>query len=693
MNNQYDKQGKYRSEIDGLRAFAVIAVIINHFNKDFLPSGYLGVDIFFVISGYVITSSLSFRKSKNFGDFITSFYERRIKRLVPALIVYVLLSSILICLFREDAKGSLTTGFTSLFGISNIALFWVSKDYFADSILLNPFTHTWSLGVEEQFYLLFPLITWFTGFSRQTNKGVRNFFITILFLVICSLILFIYLYPNNQPAAYFLLPTRFWEIAIGSLTFLIYKRRNYFNERLEETSPTIFCALIIGVMFLPTSLAVPSTILIVILTVLLIASLREGTLIFKFFREKNVIYIGLISYSLYLWHWGILSISRWTIGIHWWSIPFQVALIFVLAVISYEWVETPLRKKDWSSKKFKTIFKGFTAVIFSAFTLVVLGKSFGEKLYLGNNKSILTKPYFEALQISEDCYDMDFKKTYNHSRILNSCFAKIDDKANTLYLLGDSHTNSLWFGAEFISREINYSLLTFSQSGMLFPSVNYFREDLAKQTQTNMYRNFNLFEKNIISEVKEGDIFIIMNRLPYHFGKDWYSHPVSSFRFYGKNDQVVLRDSKQEYFEEWLILLAKFTKKVGKKDASVIIFTPTPEFPNAPYKQCKGQNDQWFNKFSRKNCSIPKEFFTSEKGQYTKIIRELERISSEYENLYLFDSLNVMCPQGKCKYSFEENLIYNDDNHISNYAARYVLAPEILSFIKNQKLSIVEREN
>ena len=126
-------KSKYRPEIDGLRAFAVVAVIINHFNKDLLPSGYLGVDIFFVISGYVITSSLAGRESKNFLDFLTGFYERRIKRLMPALVVFVLITSILICLFNPDPTLALKTGGTSLFGLSNLYLLKQSTDYFAQS--------------------------------------------------------------------------------------------------------------------------------------------------------------------------------------------------------------------------------------------------------------------------------------------------------------------------------------------------------------------------------------------------------------------------------------------------------------------------------------------------------------------------------------------------------------------------------
>ena len=146
-----EKESYYRKEIDGLRAFAVIAVIINHFNKSILPGGYLGVDIFFVISGYVITTSLSGRPSRNFKEFILGFYERRIKRLMPALFVYLAITSIAIWLVNPTPDTSLKTGLTSLLAISNIYLIKQSTDYFAQSTELNAFTQTWSLGIEQQF--------------------------------------------------------------------------------------------------------------------------------------------------------------------------------------------------------------------------------------------------------------------------------------------------------------------------------------------------------------------------------------------------------------------------------------------------------------------------------------------------------------------------------------------------------------
>ena len=146
---------------------------------------------FFVISGFVLTSSLYQKPNKNFKDYISGFYERRVKRLVPALSVFVLIASIAIWLFNSNLSFSLRTGLTSLFGLSNLYLLKQSTDYFAQSTELNIFTHTWSLGVEEQFYILFPFLIWFSGFGQQTKNGARNLFLTVGALTIASLIGFL----------------------------------------------------------------------------------------------------------------------------------------------------------------------------------------------------------------------------------------------------------------------------------------------------------------------------------------------------------------------------------------------------------------------------------------------------------------------------------------------------------------------
>ena len=207
---------RYRPEIDGIRRLAVVAVIINHFYSDILPSGFLGVDVFFVISGFVITSALVDHRSETFRNFIIEFYERRIKRLLPALLFYVIVVSVLISLVNPEPATSLLTGMASIFGLSNLYLISRSADYFSDSSQLNVFTHTWSLGVEEQFYLIFPLLVWFAGFGRSaasTKVGKKRLFLVISSLSAISLIALVLGHSRQgnlaEAVAYFSPLTRF----------------------------------------------------------------------------------------------------------------------------------------------------------------------------------------------------------------------------------------------------------------------------------------------------------------------------------------------------------------------------------------------------------------------------------------------------------------------------------------------------
>jgi peptidoglycan/LPS O-acetylase OafA/YrhL len=326
---------RYRPEIDGLRALAVAAVIINHFGQKIFPFGYLGVNIFFVISGYVITSSLYRRKSDDFAYFLSDFYSRCVKRLVPVLVFCVVITSILISLFGPNPQSSIKTGLAALFGFSNIFLVQQSSNYFAQAAELNPFTHKWSLGVEEQFYLLFPLFVWFSGFARHSRHGLRNLFVFIGVLAALSLCCFVLSYGSDQSFAYYSLPTLFWEMACGCLAYLVFTKAPSIESFLSRHPPLALIGLIVLVMFLPLSLAVPATVFVVILTVLLLACLLEGTSAHRLLTLNPVLFVGLISYSLYLWHWPVLSLSRWTIGVQTWSIIPLVVLMISFSLFSF----------------------------------------------------------------------------------------------------------------------------------------------------------------------------------------------------------------------------------------------------------------------------------------------------------------------------------------------------------------------
>tara|TARA_A100001388_G_C28766644_1_gene501130 strand:+ start:795 stop:2744 length:1950 start_codon:yes stop_codon:yes gene_type:complete len=623
-NNNSNLLNRYRPEIDGLRAFAVVAVIINHFNKEILPNGYLGVDIFFVISGFVITSSLHQRSSKNFKDFISGFYERRVKRLIPALSVFVISTSFAICLVNPLPGLSLITGLTSLFGLSNIYLLKESTDYFAQSTELNVFTQTWSLGVEEQFYILFPFLIWFSGFGRQTKNGSRNLFLTVGTLTIISLIAFIYLYPKNQSAAYFLMPTRFWEMASGCLLFILLQKKTYIKHLLERLPPLISLILIIGVMYLPISFGRISTIATVSLSVLLIASLKKGTKTYKFFTNTKVVYTGLISYSLYLWHWGILSLSRWTIGVHWWSIPLQVALMFGFAVLSYENIETPFRKGKWLKKRWQSLLIGFGAILTVSGGLITLGKPLKGKFYLGK----FDIKDFTNVQDGMECELFGNNPTNEPLKCIEGDYDK-----NTIYIFGNSHASNLVKITENSMKEMKYDNLKY-----LTNKNNFY--DKKSLNMTNWYEDENI--NSILSRTSEDDLII------------WSHSRVP------KNQKRILDIANQL---EYLVNLSKKTR------VPILIVDDIVSF---------GGGHNFFPKFSfyRDGPSISLLEATKNRNSFTNL---LLKYSNENNQIYYFDPLPYLCPKNLCKSVIDGQLIYADGSpHFSKSKISEILLSEPL---------------
>ena len=653
-------KSKYRPEIDGLRAFAVVAVIVNHFNKDLLPSGYLGVDIFFVISGYVITSSLADRQSQNFLDFLTGFYERRIKRLVPALVVFVLITSVLICLFNPDPDLALKTGATSLFGFSNLYLRKQSTDYFAQSTELNPFTHTWSLGVEEQFYLLFPFLVWFSGFGQQTAKGARNLFFWVGAMTIASLLGYIYLYQVNQPAAYFLMPPRFWEMAAGCLLFIGFQKRARIEQALEKVPPLLVVAAMVGVMYLPVAAAVPATIGIVVLSAVLIACLKKGTAAYKFFTLEKMVYIGLISYSLYLWHWAVLSISRWTIGIHWWSFVPLTLLIIVTSVASYEFIEKPVRQGKWLSlNRISTLRAGILLLAASAaFTKAGIGK-----IVTPLDSRALSKQYgrtWKDVPTADECHSHgkldDFLKSPNKrlvKLVVQRCTTLAQDRP-TVFITGNSHGAQLIGLHHLLSKQYQVAGVTVGWCPFLGDShyTDSKRCPRHRRITQDVYKDY------IIGNLKKGDVVIIGNR-------------------FTKGDRSPKDLNPKTWLTEGSLARVQiFYDEIAKRGGKLLVLAPLPEFGALPdYKLCRRT---WYRPVVSDYCKVSKTSLLNERSLDYQRIKKLKE-----SGVTFVDILNSICPSGWCQvFDSDGGNLYVDANHLSDLAVSRYLYPELIPLLK-----------
>ncbi|MDB3883270.1 acyltransferase [Candidatus Marinimicrobia bacterium] len=337
---------EYRKEIDGLRAIAVLPVILFHAGFIFFKGGYVGVDIFFVISGYLITNIIiSKLKNNNFSFY--DFYLRRTRRILPVLffVTMVTIPFSLALLTPGDQDNYAKSLIAIPLFITNI-VFWRQSGYFDTGTELKPLIHTWSLAVEEQYYILFPL---FLFLCWRVGKKFTLISLTLLFFA--SLYLAEWGNVNAQSATFYLLPTRGFELLIGVFCAFYFDKIPKLNlpNLLSEIFGILGMSMIIlSILFFDKNTPVPgiSILLPTVGTALIILFSTNGTLIAKLLGKKIFVFIGLISYSAYLWHQPLLAflkyqyISEFPVFLKLMSLP----VVLILSFFSWKYVETPFRK-------------------------------------------------------------------------------------------------------------------------------------------------------------------------------------------------------------------------------------------------------------------------------------------------------------------------------------------------------------
>jgi peptidoglycan/LPS O-acetylase OafA/YrhL len=359
---------KYRADVDGLRAVAVIPVLFFHTGMGLFSGGYTGVDVFFVISGFVITRKLV--DDMDAGQYsIASFYVRRIRRIIPALIGTILVSYVAaLVLFLPDAMldFSRSVAATALF-VSNI-YFWRSSGYFEIQALDRPLLHTWSLSIEEQFYLVIPIVLYVA--LRYFRKQAGLLFVLA---ALASLGLSIFATSFAPTANFFLLPTRAWELLIGALLVLL-PLAPVSNRPLREGVALLGFAMI-AVAVVTYSDTTPFPGLAALLptlgaAIIIYTGSNHTTVVGRALSLKPMIFIGLISYSLYLVHWPIIVFARYALlrDLEGWEIAAFACASLLLAYASYRFVETPFRHKQLRGEQ-RPLFVATVAVL-SAVTLL-----------------------------------------------------------------------------------------------------------------------------------------------------------------------------------------------------------------------------------------------------------------------------------------------------------------------------------
>lgn len=362
---------KYRPDIDGLRAVAVLLVLMFHLGLG-VPGGYVGVDVFFVISGYLITGII--KREIEQGEFtVGGFYARRARRILPPLVVVMLFSSVaaLIILLPSDLERYAKSVVAALLSVSNF-WFWSQGGYFGSASEMAPLLHTWSLAVEEQFYILLPIALLLL--YRWAPRWVGR---VLLLACVGTFAASAWFVPTRTPEVFYFSPFRAWELLLGSL-LAMYQLPVITNKLNRQWIAALGLLLVVVPAFMYTSQTVfpgPAAALPCIGAALLIwIGISGESTITQLLKSRALVFVGLISYSLYLWHWPLLVFAKHVVGE---NLELNARLgiglaSLVLATLSWRFIETPFRSKVRTPTRQAWAFSGVTVALLSGMVVTVV---------------------------------------------------------------------------------------------------------------------------------------------------------------------------------------------------------------------------------------------------------------------------------------------------------------------------------
>lgn len=473
---------QFRKDIQGLRALAFLLVFIFHLNASWLPGGFIGVDVFFVISGFLMTSIIVDQKNRNTFSYY-DFYLKRLKRIFPAYVIFIFIILFFgaFIYLNRDIWTLQKSGGSSILFVSNL-LFARGDSYFGAQLSENPFLHTWSLAIEMQFYFILPLILMLSP-KKYLSK-------IILLIIIVSTIYsstFIFL-ENNKSSAYFSLAFRIPEFLIGGFYALAFKEKLNFNKIYNNIFAIgSFAILILSAFlindnsFFPGATALIPTIAAANLLVV------DDNLISNFFSKKIAVFFGELSYSLYLWHWPIIALIRYFNDdylLSSYEIIFICFSTFILAWLSYYFIENYFKKKS------NVTFIKFLIVSSTSVALLIL---FLPKISdLNKIPEAYTSPTFGI-------------KSHNQKNI--EVFGDKKSKNNKILLIGDSHALTIKPFLDHIGKNNDFSFSTITSDG--FPALEGIKQEEIDANGLNFYVDSQNLVKLTNENISKNKIIII----------------------------------------------------------------------------------------------------------------------------------------------------------------------------------------
>jgi peptidoglycan/LPS O-acetylase OafA/YrhL len=670
---KYKTETNYRGDIDGLRALAVLSVIGYHCSERIIPGGFFGVDIFFVISGFLITKNIC--ELMDEGIFtLQEFYIRRINRILPALltiIIFTLAMGFYVLYNNEFKILALNIAASSLF-ISNF-LSWTQSGYFDVEAVAQPLIHLWSLSVEEQFYLFWPIIL------LLIFKHKLSFLFIAPYILVISLLLYLYLSANNNASMAFYFPaTRLWELISGGvLAYLLFYRKLNFsiksyvlNKFISNVISVIGITLILlSLLLIDKNILINSSIVHVIPvigTLLVIYSNKNDSFINLFLTNKYLVFIGLISYPLYLWHWPLL----WFVNIIKIGAPSvelrlsAVLLAIIIASVTYKFIEKPIRSINSEIRRKIIAVRLIIILLFIGLISTIIYKIDGKTIN-GENKIIneLSAAEWQKNRLLyKNCKITDLKANLE-------CLQSMESNPK-LALIGDSHADHIFQGIAKYDAKNSWLLLAKGSCppGLEIKSHRFGEKDECVESMQQIVKILDQ-EKNIHTVVLAslGPFYFSGTGFsPEHVGNGVFS---ANQWFFSSNENSF--SSKEKIFYDGISKMILHLEKIDKK---VIFYIDVPELNFSPRECVKRplSNDL------RELCSIEKNIVLARQFEYRKLIASLKLM---HPNLKIFDPLNFLCDDVFCKVKIENTILYRDGHHLSMSGSDYLAKP-FFNFLK-----------
>ncbi len=638
----------YRADIDGLRAVAVLAVLFYHADIRLFSGGYVGVDVFFVISGFLITNIIV--REAEAGNFsILQFYERRIRRIYPALYT-VILASLILGFALYDSKNfmemSKSVIATTLF-LSNI-LFWSEAGYFDTESTLKPMLHTWSLAVEEQFYIFFPLlvvlvIRYFKPRLKQVLASVA----------IISFGFSVYYTTRDASSAFYLPHFRTWELMIGSLLAVGLMPDGLSPKWMNTLSLAGMAGIMSSIFIYNDNTLFPgvSALLPTAGAALVIYGGADKTSwAGNILKLPPFVFIGKISYSLYLWHWPVILFGKYLLirQATWLDMTILLCAAFILSVLSWKFIENPFREKDFMKKPKIFFFAG--AVMAAA--IILGGMAYIYKGFPGRFKE-----YQSKVIVGKSKWDKCIVNITNIPEKLTLCQIGKKNESPAFIVWGDSHALALATAADISAKRAGVSgyLSTVAACPPLL--------GIDRKNQLDCYEYNNTILKHIEDNSELNTIILAGRWALSADGKRYKTEKGGAVKLV---DVSLPENKSKNNADVFTIGLQRTVQKLIELNRKVVIVMTVPEVgynvPSSYFMALRTRRDV--------NQIIAPTW--TEYLERNQPVIEAMKLIEEIPGVKIISPSDMLCNETICAVVKNEKPLYKDDDHLSVFGARFI---------------------